>query len=55
MVNSWRESLVIFCGSGCNDTVDCGIGGCGVMVLRVMTTVIGLLIGILNFLGRSKG
>ena len=25
------------------------------MVLRVMTTVIGLLIGILNFLGRSKG
>ena len=25
------------------------------MVIRVMTTVIRLLIGILNFLGRSKG
>ena len=32
--------LLVFFGSGCNDSGDCGIAGFGVMVVRVMTTVI---------------
>ena len=46
---------VVGVGSVCNDSGDIGIGGHGVMIIRVMTTVIRSFIGILNFVGRSKG